>query len=100
MFYEIDSLCVAYNCRLPWSQVWDGLLENVQLLHRAGRPLDELAAIFTPPLFTTPSEKACLQLLALFRLDIDEESREDSAISHDESIDLPGDCLLPHSAFC
>ncbi len=86
--------------RSPWSQIWAGLLENVQLLHRAGRPLDELAAIFTPPLFITPSEKACCQLLALFRLNMDDESDDEESVqSHDQSINLPGEYSV-HSFSC
>lgn len=57
-----------YLCSCPWSQLWGTLLKHIHLLHSFDRPLDELAALFTPALFTTATEKACLQLLALFSL--------------------------------
>ena len=73
--------------------MWDPLLEHAQLLYGTGRPLDELAAIFTPALFTSPSEKACLQLIALFNLDI-ESSHETSDRSHDVSYGVSDEELL------
>ena len=73
--------------------MWDPLLEHAQLLYGTGRPLDELAAIFTPALFTSPSEKACLQLIALFNLDI-ESSHETSDRSHDVSYGVSGEEFL------
>ena len=69
----------------PWSQVWEVLLEHVHLLHGCHRPLDELAAIFTPALVPTTSstDKACLQLLSLFKLTIE------SGDLSEESVSLP-----------
>ncbi|XP_064403057.1 mucin-2-like isoform X2 [Halichondria panicea] len=98
---EAPLISHPINLRSPWSQVWGSLLEHAQFLYNTGRALDELAAIFTPALFTSPSEKACLQLIALFNLDI-ESSHEKSDKSHDvsygvsdEEFDESHTCSLP-----
>ena len=67
----------------PWSQVWEVLLDHVHLLHGCSRQLDELAAIFTPALVPTSSstDKACLQLLSLFKLTIESGNLSEESVS-------------------
>ena len=79
-------------------------MEHIQLLYNCHRPLDELAATFTPALVVTSNpiirEKACLQLLSILqqtiqRSKVTEEERskfvedEGEGSSDDRSLSQP-----------